>query len=599
MSDTGDRSVPQSNPARLYRFVLYARKSTDREDKQIQSIDDQIRLATERAAREGLAIVHTLVESRSAKRPDSRPGFAEMIRLLEKGKADAVITWHPDRLARNAVDGGWVLDLLDRGKLRHIVFASGYQFDNTPEGKMMLSLVFSQAKYQVDKLSVDVSRGMSSKRERGGFPHRAPEGYVNDRNSRSVAPDPLRFPLLRRAIELIMNEQSSVSDALTALNDRWGYRTKPTKRNAGLGSPLSRATFYGILNNPFYAGLCRGPKGLYKGDHRPLLTAEEFQRIRSLHGRDRLSTAEPNGEEGTITRKQKHVFAFTGLMRCGRCGCQITATRSKGYTYYHCTNMRKVCDRRGVREELLVAQVSRYLRTVTIPEDVESSLHSTIERYLNQTRREHSRVAITSQEESAKVIAQNRARLAKLLDMRLSDMVTDEEYLSRKATLATEIESLKQQASLRGVENEEAGSVLANTRLAASFCARAEQHFKIAEPLVKRLTVRTLAAEGKMTILTGGKLLLEPKPIFRRMSVLSRKIRVFEPAINGSGKSKQTTREREVCFGGPDEVTFKLIPNLLETVRGLTPQALGDLAHLSQVVEREGSPEGSTGEEER
>ena len=172
MSDIMEQTIPQGNPARLYRFILYARKSTDREDKQIQSIDDQVRLATERAVREGITIVRTIVESRSAKLAGKRPGFAEMIRLLEKGRADAIVTWHPDRLARNAVDGGWVIDLLDRGKLKHVVFASGYQFDNTPEGKLMLSLVFSQAKYQVDKLTIDVSRGMRSKRELGGFPAR-------------------------------------------------------------------------------------------------------------------------------------------------------------------------------------------------------------------------------------------------------------------------------------------------------------------------------------------------------------------------------------------------------------------------------------------
>ena len=123
-----------------HRFILYARKSTDREDKQVQSIDDQIRLATERANRDGFRIVETLTESHSAKRAGVRDEFTRMVAMLEKGQAEAIITWHPDRLARNAVDGGWIIDLLDRHKLIAIVFTSGYSFESTPEGKMMLSV---------------------------------------------------------------------------------------------------------------------------------------------------------------------------------------------------------------------------------------------------------------------------------------------------------------------------------------------------------------------------------------------------------------------------------------------------------------------------
>ena len=133
------------------RLVLYARKSNDREDRQVRSLGDQLKLAREEAAKLGIPIVHEIIESKSAKRPGKRPGFQEMIELIEAGKADGILCWHPDRLARNSVDGGWVVDLLDRKLAKNLHFLS-YYFDNSPEGKMALGMVFSQAKYQVDKL---------------------------------------------------------------------------------------------------------------------------------------------------------------------------------------------------------------------------------------------------------------------------------------------------------------------------------------------------------------------------------------------------------------------------------------------------------------
>ena len=171
--DTLSRTTsPHATPAG--RFVLYARKSTEREDRQIQSLADQVALAHKLAQAQGLTIVHTITEAHSAKTQGTRPGFKEMVLWINSGKADGILCWHPDRLARNAVDGGWVLDLLDRGKLKQLVFSSGYHFENAPESKFMLGMVFSQAKYQVDKLITDVTRGMVSKREKGIYPHRAP-----------------------------------------------------------------------------------------------------------------------------------------------------------------------------------------------------------------------------------------------------------------------------------------------------------------------------------------------------------------------------------------------------------------------------------------
>ena len=117
------------------KFFLYARKSTDVEDKQVLSIEAQLTELRDYAKRENLNIALEFVEKQSAKIP-GRPIFNDMISRIEKGDADSILSWHPDRLARNSIDGGKIIYLLDTGKLASLKFPTFWlckTVDNTKE----------------------------------------------------------------------------------------------------------------------------------------------------------------------------------------------------------------------------------------------------------------------------------------------------------------------------------------------------------------------------------------------------------------------------------------------------------------------------------
>ena len=118
------------------RYFLYARKSTDSEEKQVLSIEAQLFELRVYAERERLKIVEEFIEARTAKVP-GRPVFDNLIARLEKGEADGIVAWHPDRLARNSVDGGRIVYLLDTGRLRSLKFPT-FWFESTPQGKFMV-----------------------------------------------------------------------------------------------------------------------------------------------------------------------------------------------------------------------------------------------------------------------------------------------------------------------------------------------------------------------------------------------------------------------------------------------------------------------------
>src|SRR3989338_2767954 len=142
----------------MQKFFLYARKSTDVEDKQVLSIEAQLTELRAFAKQENLEIVEELVEKQSAKIP-GRPIFNSMMERIETGEANAILSWHPDRLARNSVDGGKIIYLLDTGGVAGLRFPQ-FWFESTPQGKFMLNIAFGQSKYYVDSLAENTKRGL-------------------------------------------------------------------------------------------------------------------------------------------------------------------------------------------------------------------------------------------------------------------------------------------------------------------------------------------------------------------------------------------------------------------------------------------------------
>ena len=197
------------------KYFLYARKSTDESNRQVLSIEAQLFEVRELAKREGLEIVRTFEESRTAKEP-GRSQFNLMLSEIEKGKADGILSWHPDRLARNSLDGGRIVYLVDTGKLRDLRFPT-FRFEPTAHGKFMLNVAFSQSKYYVDNLSENIKRGIRQKLRNGIWPARAPVGYLNDRNHRTIVVDPTDAALYIDLKQFTVSEDGDTD--IEALND--------------------------------------------------------------------------------------------------------------------------------------------------------------------------------------------------------------------------------------------------------------------------------------------------------------------------------------------------------------------------------------------
>lgn len=346
------------------RYCLYARKSTEAEDKQALSIESQVREMEALAERDGLEIVEIKREAHSSKEVGQRPVYNELIAEIKQGKFSGILTWAPDRLSRNAGDLGAVVDLMDQGLLKEIR-TYGQKFTNNPNEKFLLMILGSQAKLENDNKMVNVKRGLRARCEMGLWPSVPPTGYLPnpDRNRKcEVIVDELRASVIKQMYEKVAYDGWSGRKLFKWLTHDIRFKTRH-------GKPLTLSNIYIILKSDFYYGSFEYPKGSgqwYKGKHEPILSKELFDLVQAKITSDHM------------THAQDKEFAFTRMITCGLCGSGVTADEKfkklkdgtlARYVYYGCTKFKdKFCQCGYIREEELTEQLAEILDTVSLDE---------------------------------------------------------------------------------------------------------------------------------------------------------------------------------------------------------------------------------------
>jgi len=338
------------------RYCLYARKSTESEERQVLSIDSQIKEMLQLAEREGLEVVSMKRESHSAKETDQRPVFNEIIGEIRAGKYNGILTWAPDRISRNAGDLGKVVDLMDSGGLQEIRTYS-QSFRNNPNEKFLLMILGSQAKLENDNRGINVKRGLRTRVEMGMWPGIAPTGYLNQKHMDKkcqVIIDPERGPIIKKAFEKVAYENWSGQKVYHWLRFELNFYTTGNK-------PLSQGNLYRLFTKPFYYGVFEYPVksgNWYQGKHEPLISKELYDLVQSKLKR-----------ESSIRRT--HEFAFTKLITCGLCGSTFSAEEKykplkdgtvAKYIYYGCCRSKdRFCKNSYFREEDLIDELTKLI----------------------------------------------------------------------------------------------------------------------------------------------------------------------------------------------------------------------------------------------
>src|SRR3989338_4645087 len=453
------------------KYFLYARKSSENEDRQVASIPSQITELKKLAAQSNLQIVEILTEEKSAKSP-GRPIFSKMVEDIKKGKAQGIICWKLDRLARNPIDGGAITWMLQQSVLKHI---QSYQRSYYPtDNFLMISMEFGMSNQFVLDLIANTKRGMRSKAQNGWIPHKVPLGYLNNSNKDSKLPpiykDPERFNFVRLLWDMLLRTRCKV-ESLYIKSREMGL-TYSNGRN------ISPSKFHETFKNSFYYGYFRWGDEIYQWKHEPMISKAEFDLAQDI-----IRGKRP-------VKLNKHIFAFTGMIHCP-CGAAITAeNKSKyqkngnvhNYTYYRCSRRIDAnCSEPGIRDSELEIQILDLLDQITIPPE----FHQWAMKYL----REEQSKEIQSRENllalHRKRLDASRRKMDSLVEMRLNSELTTEEYLSKKQSLLD--------------EQQKAEELLKDDfHRAETWLDRAEKLFEFAETAKKRLEEGDLQAKREI-----------------------------------------------------------------------------------------------------
>ncbi len=410
----------------MSKYFLYARKSTDVEDKQVRSIDDQLAVLRALAKTEGLNISEEFIEKQSAKMP-GRPIFNEMMERIEKGEAQGIVCWKLDRLARNPVDGGQISWMLQRGIVQHI---QTHDRSYRPTDNMLtMSVEFGMANQFILDLSANTKRGLHEKVRRGDYPQRAPLGYLNDSRIKRVVVDRKEAKIVKAAFELYAEGDSRLEDIVAFLAKRGVFTL------SGKVLPRDRAAF--MLSNQFYIGLFQYAGEIYEGNHETFIPKKLFDRVQAVLADRGRPRKKPKNEPQPLC----------GLFKCGECGCAITAEdkikRQKNgnthhYIYYCCTKKRGACSQPHLRDGELTARLSEILQEFALPPDWAVELRAMADR----DEKDAAQSTLAASQAMQGEVEAIKAKVQRLLTAYLDQDIDREAYLREKAELLSRKKSL-------------------------------------------------------------------------------------------------------------------------------------------------------------
>lgn len=348
-----------------FSYVIYVRKSTDEEGKQVRSIEDQKKECFEYASRNKLNVVDVIEERCSAKESGKRPYFRSMLQKIEKGTYDGIIAWHPDRLSRNMKEAGEIIDLLDKDIIKDLQFVS-FTFNNDPSGKLLLGITFALSKEYSDKLSVDVMRGNSHSLKEGRYPNKAKSGYYKDTLG-YLRPDGANFELIKEAFRMRLDKQSTLEKIALFINDERMLRVNDSISQKPIRK-MRKQEVSNMFCDPTYAGVVTYGKEVHDFsnlyDFTPVITPDEYILLNKKITSPRIAKVLK-----FISKKGVQADLLRGIVFCGACNTEMVSgiTNKKNsagntsYFYYRCDNKNCVRRNKSERAKVVIDYVADYI----------------------------------------------------------------------------------------------------------------------------------------------------------------------------------------------------------------------------------------------
>lgn len=274
----------------------------------------------------GWSLTDEFVDAGESARSADRPHLKAMLRRVSEGDVSAVVVHKIDRLPRNIEDHVAIRAVLRRHRCQLVSITEN--IEDTASGKLVEGIHALMAEFYSSNLASEIRKGMSQKAKMGGWPQRAPVGYLNTRHRvdgrdiAKVVPDPERAFLVKEMFRLYATGDYSISELHSAMAAKG--LTSPASRN---GRPPATSKLAQMLAAPFYIGTVEWNGVRYQGQHKPLVSRPLFEKVQEV--------LRAHNKAGV--RERTHNHYLKGLLYCGECGRRLSLTLAKGrYLYFYC-----------------------------------------------------------------------------------------------------------------------------------------------------------------------------------------------------------------------------------------------------------------------
>jgi site-specific DNA recombinase len=410
----------------LTEAVLRARVSSKEQEEEGFSLPAQIRPLRDYAAANRIVIVREFVDVETSK-ASGRAGFSELVGFLKKHPScRTILVEKTDRLYRNLKDWSTLDEL---GVTIHFVKENVIIGPESRSSEQFVHgiKVLMARNYSLN-LGEETTKGMQEKARAGLYPSYAPVGYRNTdgpNGKRIIVPD-ADGVVITQLFDQFGTGEHSIESLVKKLRGE-GVTLR--------GRKPGKSTVHQILRKRLYTGDFDWDGRTYCGSHEPLVTGECWQRVQGLL----------DARAESKIRKVKHTFAFTGLIRCGHCGCLLVGEIKKGrYVYYHCTGNRGKCPEPYARQEIFTETFASLLQDLVIPRPILE--------WLGDAVRQSDRTEQAAREDSVKRLEarydQVQARIKTMYADKLDGRITSEFFEENAADWRSE-----QQALLQKIQN--------------------------------------------------------------------------------------------------------------------------------------------------
>ena len=377
------------------RYVLYVRKSSEDVGAQAKSLPDQIKECVKYAEDKGLIVTEILKESHSAKLSGKRPIFSKMLKDLEDGKYDGILAWHPDRLARNSLEAGMIVDMVDNGVIKDLKFPT-LAFQNDSSSKLLLNIMFAMSKQYSEHLSESVQRGVDSNLAQGKSGGMPKWGYNRNEVTGFYEPDE-NFDYVKHGFEMYL-EGKSQQDIMRYWRANDVHRmTKLTRKNKNVHRVniyQSDSTVGTILGDPFYYGiLIQGGQKVdlreILPDFKPMITEDQFGTVQARRrGLKKIVSASVKALDDKV------FIPFRQIVKCSECGEFMYVSRSTSrtgekYLYFRCGNKGCTRDKKNIRGNIVLEDIYNKLDSLKFTKKQIEKFKDGLIDYINNRHNEY------------------------------------------------------------------------------------------------------------------------------------------------------------------------------------------------------------------